>query len=759
VVHRPRRPRLRAAAAAAILGTVGLPAGAVPSSLVFRDLSTASGGPVDMGSPTSFTEKVGCAFVDTDGDGWDELIALAGTGHPFAYLRNISGEDGRRTLAPMAPGHGLDSAEAVEREGTAICAGDIDNDGDTDLFVGCGKNDLVPDGRNLLLLNDGTGRFTDAAPALGVAGGQDTTTACLFTDFDLDGDLDLVFANANMANLGKAGDGRTRLFRNTLAELGALGFVEESDERLVTEVNTGPWATVAFDADGDGDDDILHTRDITGPTQLYRNDGSGRFEDASAQSGSGEGDDATPSTFGDDTPNAMGVAVADPDCDGDLDIYITDVETHCYYRNNGDGTFTERGASAGIRGGFVGWGASFADFDLDGWPDLYAAAGDLYTMDRDIVRPFLYRNLGGGTFAEMDLATAGIRHDPPLHRENGTAVSDFDGDGDPDLLVVRAHRHTGASPYLYRNDSPTAGNRWIAVRLRGDGLRSNRDAVGAVVRVWGRDAAGALVPGAGQAQALLSSSSRGSVSSFELLFGLGPDAVVADVQILWPRSGSLASRTSVFPGRSVDTRHRFDDIPGAAPAALVPGATTAAVGGADSVVPIPGGEGPNAPHPLVVRRGPAWAVVEGDAQSGWSLRLRPPVADAVRIERIELEGGKAPTLSTQVHEVSVVSPPFVTSAEPRSRASRIDLAGGNFPEDACTVLVDGVPAKRVRYPGVERDADGDHRLLRVNARRAPRGAVVRTVVVASGTTGLEAPPVEVPVRAPRVRRSRAGGDR
>jgi hypothetical protein len=746
----PHRVRSAAALVAALAAVLGADAGADSASLLFQDLSAVSGGPVDFGAPHSDIEKAACAFVDTDGDGFDEMITLTGAGLPFGYFRNVDDGDGGRRFVPAAPGHGLDSGGALQRDGSSICAGDVDNDGDVDLYVGMGFNTLLASGRNLLLLNDGTGVFTDVAAELGVDDGDSSTCACAFLDMDRDGDLDLLFANSNAPNLGKFGDGRTRLFRNELKETGVLGFTDVTVGRFATAGNNGAWATVAFDADGDGDSDVLHTRDLKGTTQLYANDGTGIFADVSVASGSGAGDDGSPSTFGNDSPNGMGIAIADPDNDGDLDIYISDINTNAYYRSNGDGTFTELGATTGIRGAAVMWGVAFADFDLDGWLDLHVAAGDTYGNARATVKPFLFRNLRDGTFESLDTTAAGLRWDFPLHREQGTAISDFDGDGDPDLLVSRAERD-GASPYLYRNDSDRGANRWIGLRLRGDGVRSNTSAIGATVRIRGRDADGALVAGAGQVREVMSSSSRGSVSSFELIFGLPPGTETVDVEVRWPRPGPPGQRLSVFPALAPETHHLLVE-PEAVPVRFLDAeATSVVTGGGETVVAVPGGEGPGAPTPVVALSAPGWVTLEGSADDGWSLRLAPPIAEETVESVVLLRAGSGSGESYQEHEVRVVSPPRVDAARTGRYGRRIEVEGINFAEGACSVLVDGEPALRVRAHGKERDADGDLRGLLVRARRAAPGAGTRTLVVVNEASGLSSAAHEVPLLSRKAR--------
>lgn len=526
------------------VATVVLAAPTAPAALTFSDQSAVSGGPVDFGAPTSDVEKATAAWVDTDGDGFDDLVTLTGEGQAHGYFVNRSTENGR-TLVPAPHGNGLDSGTPFRVDGACITAGDVDNDGDQDLFIGGGWNPSLDSGENALLVGVNGARFTDVTAAAGLLDGNNTTAACVLFDMDLDGDLDLLFANTDFPETSKHGDGVTHLMRNLHAETGRLEFVDETAARGIVEVGKAVWQATAYDYDRDGDQDLLITHDIEGLAQLFANDGTGFFEDVTAEVGAGAGDDATPSTFGDDSRNAMGVAVGDVDNDGRFDVYVSNIARNPLYLGGPGGTYREAADERGCSASTVAWGAVFADFDLDGFVDLHVAHGDVWNRDREFVRPTLFHNRGDGSFDEV-FAASGMRYDPPLHREMGTAASDYDADGRVDVLVARAHRHEGASPYLYRNTTDVGDNRFVALSLRGDGRATNTSAIGATLRIRPRDAAGDPIDGLRQLRIVTASDSRGARSSLWQTVGVGAVAETVDVRVVWPRLGDLAARRETY---------------------------------------------------------------------------------------------------------------------------------------------------------------------------------------------------------------------
>jgi hypothetical protein len=660
--------------------------------LRLHDISNASGGPIDFGSPKSNVEKPACAFFDADGDGWDDLLTLAGIGEGYRFFLNRPDGNGGRTFVKAPYGNGLDSGRPLQRDGASVTVGDVDGDGDEDLYIGCGWNSSLGagNGRNMLLLNNGTAIFTDVAPQLGIEDNDSTTAACVLFDMDLDGDLDLASFNTDAASMGKAGDGLSHLFRNTLKETGALGFVEETELRGMVEEGVAVWVAMATDYDNDGDPDLLVGHDFGGLTQLLNNDGTGHFTDVTLISGSGVGDDASPSTFGDDSRAAMGAASGDVDNDGHMDLLISDAPYGCFYLNRGNGTFTELEKTRGANAWTVGWGVEFADYDNDGWLDAYYGSGDFWVANRETVRSFLLRNTGGGFFQDV-WAKSGMRHDPPRNRESGSATADFDRDGRPDLVVARAYRE-GASPYLYRNVSDVTGRHWLEVRLAGGGVTTNRSAIGAKIRVRPRDAEGQFIPGLSLLREVQGASSRGSRSSLTQHFGLGPDAVTADVEVEWPRAGDLASRRVAYTAVPIDTLVVVDEER-TATWRLDAAATVDVADGRASVVACAGAGDPDPLTTLSVATGPEW-IAAGPWQDGQTLHVLPPRATSpetivATIVATAQGVGDDPTSSQEV-TVRVVPTPLVKKVG-RPSGRNIKVTGDHFDLAGIVVTIDGEP--------------------------------------------------------------------
>jgi hypothetical protein len=499
--------------------------------------------------------------------------------------------------------------------GAAVAIADYDNDGREDLFV----TDSGEGGRNHLLHNDGPGKdgrlhFTDVAEAAGVAGGNDhlsIVSDALWLDYDNDGWEDLLVARFGTPLLYH--NERNGRFRDVTRTSGL--------DRFANTI-----AAVAFDYDNDGRLDLLFGNyfkpvnlvelkdphvlpdDLDqatngGGVTLWHNEGwtaagEVRFTDATARAGLakhtgwtmdvGHGDldndgwqdiyladdygtdrlfwnhrdgtftDGTERAIGIDTKKGMNVDVADYDHDGWLDIYVTNItdeymkECNMLWHNNGPDasgrpTFTDVSKETGTCSTLWGWGAKFADFDDDGWEDLFVADGLRSAGPRDyipvllemIVRPGvdftdvaswpdigdmswsghqrkkLFRNLGNGSFREM-AAEAGVDNDLD---GRGLGVGDFDNDGRLDVFETNA----GQPSLLYHNVTATAGH-WIELELAG--TRSNRDAIGARVTLT----AGSL--------RLLREVNGGngyaSQSSRRLHFGLGRATKIDAVEIRWP---------------------------------------------------------------------------------------------------------------------------------------------------------------------------------------------------------------------------------
>ena len=476
----------------------------------------------------------GAAWIDYDGDGWIDLLILGGTrfgkpppGSSLQLHRNL--RDG--TFEEVTTAAGLD------RVGWASSAtvGDVDNDGDSDVFVTFW-------GRNALFRNRGDGTFEEVTREARLL---DTDTrwgaGATFLDYDRDGLLDLFVTSylqfdpettpgkgsgANCTwkgvpvNCGPRGlpAGRHSLYRNR----GDGTFEDTTEKSGVGKSDPGYGMTVvAADLDGDRWVDLYVACDGT-PSLLFRNQGDGTFREEGLERGVALSEDAIEQA-------GMGVGIGDYDVDGDLDLFKTHFsdDTNVLYRNDGTGVFEDHTVEAGlgVETRFVGWGAAIADLDNDGLPDLTYVTGSVYPEVEAKLPQYPYktpnvvfRNLGGGRFEEL------IREAGPgmatTRSSRGAAFGDYDNDGDIDILVVNMNE----PPSLLRNDYSGTGG-WLKILLRGALGRSNRSAIGAqaILRYGGRV----------QAQAVTAQSSFYSVDDRRLHFGLG-SAQQADITVLWP---------------------------------------------------------------------------------------------------------------------------------------------------------------------------------------------------------------------------------
>ena len=493
----------------------------------------------------------GAVFFDYNSDGWIDLYAVNGADLPGytsvhkplnALYRNTGGH-----FDEVAQIQGVADAEY----GMGASAGDYDNDGDADLFV----SNFGP---NALYRNEGEQagwHFTQMHASL-VAQDTSWSTGSAFVDYDLDGDLDLYVANYldySFEEVSLDTSGVLKRPRRHLAPTEYPGrrdflyrndgghFVDVTEEAGLLSVQCRELGPVFFDADLDGDADLFQGNDAT-PNFLYRNDG-GRFVEVGLFAGVAYNEAGKPE-------GTMGVDVADYDLDGWPDIVMTNFqwESNTLYRNLGDGLFRDVSADAQIGASSfdrLAFGINFLDYDLDGDEDIYAVNGHI---DEDIElfdpqasyaqRDQLYRNDGDGRFSEVS-ADAG----PGLEIARvgrGSAVADYDIDGDPDIFVL----NTAAAAVLLRNDSARQGQ-WLELALRG--AKSNRDGYGARVEVW--------AGGRRQTKEKRSSASYLSQNDPRLHFGLARADKADSIVVYWPGGarqlvGNTAAGQVLFIGES-----------------------------------------------------------------------------------------------------------------------------------------------------------------------------------------------------------------
>ena len=488
----------------------------------------------------------GAAFFDYDLDGWMDLYVVNGAKLPGYISQEIPKNALYRNEGGSFLAVGEELGVADEGYGMGVSAGDYDNDGDADLFV-------ANFGRNKLFRNEGQAaswRYRDITEATRLGADEHWSTGSSFVDYDLDGDLDLYVANYLQYVFEEGeldGEGDLRWPRRHLAPTeypgqrdflyrndGGENFADVTAAVGLLNLECRELGAVFFDCDLDGDPDLFQGNDAT-PNFLFRND-DGRFAEVGLFAGVAYNEGGKPE-------GTMGVDVADMDGDGSLDLVMTNfqLESNTLYRNQGDGLFKDVSMEAGIAATSLdrlAFGINFLDADLDGDPDLYVVNGhidediDRFDPQASYVQPDqFYINDGRGRFAEIG-AAAGL----DLTRDlvgRGSAVADYDNDGDPDLFVV----NSAARAVLLRNETRAPGN-WLALAL--EGRVSNRDGYGARVMVH--------VDGRILVAERRSAASYLSQNDARIFFGLGRSEVAERVEIAWP-SGIRQELSAVRGGQ------------------------------------------------------------------------------------------------------------------------------------------------------------------------------------------------------------------
>jgi enediyne biosynthesis protein E4 len=485
------------------------------------------------------TTGTGVAIFDYDNDGWPDIFIVNGTkleGFPAgkAPTNHLYHNNHDGTFTDVTEKAGL----ARTGWGQGVCVGDYDNDGWEDLYV-------TYYGKNVLYRNNGNGTFTDVSDKAGVGGsGKAWGTGCAFVDYDRDGRLDLMVANYVDFDLSAApapGERPSCIWKGVPVMCGPQGLpgaknilyhnrgdgtFEDVTSKAHIDQTTGHYAfsVTTLDFDDDGWPDIFVACDST-PSILYHNNRDGTFTDVAITAGAAFNEDGRAQA-------GMGSTVADYDGHGKLDIFKTNFsdDTATLYRNNGDGTFDDvtYRAGLGLNTQYLGWGTMFLDFDNDGWPDLLLVNGHVYPevdsqhLGSNFQEPrILYHNNGDGKFTDIS-TTAG----PGITRaesSRGLAVGDLWNDGRISAVVSNMN----APPSLLVNQVRTP-NHWVA--LRTIGTKSNRDGIGARIRV--RAGARTLI------DEVRSGSSFDSNNDMRVHFGLGAAAKIDWVEVRWP-SGLL----------------------------------------------------------------------------------------------------------------------------------------------------------------------------------------------------------------------------
>ncbi len=444
---------------------------------------------------------------------------------------------------------------ANERWGFGVAAGDYDNDGDADMFVG-------NYGVSRLYRNNGDGTFTDVAEKLGVAR-KGWSTGASFGDYDRDGRLDLfvpgyvVFDQSDLppspSDAGRPGGVAQNFcqFRGVPVMCGPRGLKGERDtlyhqkadgtfEDVTTKLGVidpeGYYGFASAFVHANDDDllDLIVVNDST-PKQLYINKGDGTFEEVGYEAGVALNENGREQA-------GMGLGVGDYDNDGRVDFYVTNFsdDSNTLYHNDGEGNFTDVTFQAGHGEPtipFLGWGTTFLDFDNDGWKDVLVANGHVYPqVDENqwgtswAQQLLLFRNSPKARAAEKELSDRVFERVPAApasglanaYAARGLAVADFDGDGRLDAVV----NNCDAAPALLRNVTDSK-HHWLTIRLVGDpAKKSPRDATGAL----------AYVTAGGTRQRLDAVSGAGYASQNDpsLHVGLGAATKIDKLEIKWP---------------------------------------------------------------------------------------------------------------------------------------------------------------------------------------------------------------------------------
>jgi len=489
----------------------------------------------------------GVAFIDYDNDGWPDIFLVNGMDWPGHSGKHSTpklyhnNHDG--TFTDVTHKAGLD----IELFGMGVAVGDYDNDGYDDLFV-------TAMGQSRLFHNNGNGTFTDVTQKAGLIGPNEFSTSAAWVDYDKDGRLDLLVANyvqwTMQGDLYCTLDGKSKSYctpesyKGTSVKLwhnrGDGTFEDTTKKAGLNEPTSKTLGIAVLDYDGDGWPDLLFSND-TQPNKLYRNNGNGTFTEKAVVAGVAFSEDGVARA-------GMGVDTFDYDHSGVTSILITNFSNQMLslYHNEGKGLFVDEAPRSEVgRASLLtlGFGCFFFDYDLDGWPDIFIANGHI---DSDIqrVQPNVKYAMPPHLFrnegrGEFKEVTKTLGSAFNSPRV-GRGAAYADINNDGRLDLLLSTN--GGPAYLFQNElnAGSPANKGLRVKLVG--TKSNRDGIGAVAKLTSG--------GDTQTQMLRSGSSYLSSSELVLTFGLAQRDQADSIEIRWP-SGQIDKLTAVPAGQTI----------------------------------------------------------------------------------------------------------------------------------------------------------------------------------------------------------------
>ena len=435
----------------------------------FKDVTIAAG-------LTHSSSVQGVTVFDFNNDGLEDIF-VSGYG---TFTNKLYKNLGNLQFEEVGVAAGISNTGSTR----AAAAGDIDNDGDIDLFIG------VIYGPSMVFLNNGDETFSDVTTTTGI-NNSDNLQAAFWSDYDQDGLLDLYIANWNKPNQLCVNNG-TFSFSDIAVAMNATGPAADA-------ILGGSF----IDFDRDGDEDIFLVQDGNIGSVLLRRESHGSYSNISQSAGV-----VLPI-------QGMGVAAGDFNRDGLFDVHISNMHQNTLMRNEGNQTFSDVSAQFGgfDTTGSMGWGTFFFDADNDGWLDIYT---NNTTAFGGVLNSF-YRNLQGAAFEDI-AASSGMQS---ANDGIGAAYADFDNDGDLDVVLGGQSAAAGAV-LLFRNDTPAANN-WVQFSLQG--TQCNYNAIGSIVEIYSQSGL--------QASFVAGSNSYASQNSLRQHFGLGVDTQIDSVIVSW----------------------------------------------------------------------------------------------------------------------------------------------------------------------------------------------------------------------------------